>query len=56
MCMLGVEVCLVESGSWMFKDVINEVIWDWINNFVDMYYIIGFVVGLYLYLDMVVCF
>lgn len=56
MCMLGVEVWFVNSGSKMLKDVINEVIWDWINNFEDIYYIIGLVVGLYLYLDMVVCF
>lgn len=40
-------------GLKMFKDVINEVFWDWVVNVDNIYYCFGIVVGLYLFLIMV---
>lgn len=40
-------------GIVIFKDVISEVICDWVINVEIIYYIFGFVVGLYFYLMLV---
>lgn len=53
MKLFGVIVVLVELGLCMLKDVLNEVMCDWVMNIESMFYIIGMVVGLYLYLMMV---
>lgn len=53
MWLMGVEVWLVEVGIGIFKDVILEVICDWVINVEIIYYILGFVVGFYFYLMMV---
>lgn len=53
MCLLGVEVREVNLGSVMFKDVVNEVLRDWVSSYKDMYYLLGIVVGLYFYFMMV---
>lgn len=53
MYLLGVEVREVNLGSVMFKDVVNEVLRDWVSSYKDMYYLLGIVVGLYFYFIMV---
>lgn len=53
MRLLGVEVREVNLGSVMFKDVVNEVLRDWVSSYKDMYYLLGIVVGLYFYFMMV---
>lgn len=53
MKLLGVEIVLVMVGVGILKDVMNEVLCDWVINVEDIYYLIGMVVGLYLYLEMV---
>jgi len=53
MRMLGAEVVPVHSGNKTLKDATNEAIRDWINHPVDTHYIIGSVVGLHPYPDMV---
>jgi len=53
MKMLGAKVIPATSGSKTLKDATNEAIRAWINNPVDIYYIIGSVVGFHPYPDMV---
>jgi len=53
MKMLGAKVVPATSGSKTLKDATNEAIRAWINNPVDIYYIIGSVVGFHPYPDMV---
>ncbi len=53
MKMLGATVIPATSGSKTLKDATNEAIRAWINNPVDVYYIIGSVVGFHPYPDMV---
>ncbi len=53
MKMLGAEVIPAISGSKTLKDATNEAIRAWINNPVEIYYIIGSVVGFHPYPDMV---
>lgn len=53
MRLLGVEVREVNLGSVMFKDVVNEVLRDWVSSYKDMYYLLGIAVGLYFYFIMV---
>jgi len=53
MKMLGAEVVPATSGSKTLKDATNEAIRAWINNPVEIYYIIGSVVGFHPYPDMV---
>ncbi|MCF6296474.1 MAG: tryptophan synthase subunit beta [Flavobacteriaceae bacterium] len=53
MKMLGATVVPAKSGSRTLKDATNEAIRAWINNPVDVYYIIGSVVGFHPYPDMV---
>ena len=53
MKMLGAKVVPAKSGSRTLKDATNEAIRAWINNPVDVYYIIGSVVGFHPYPDMV---
>ena len=53
MKMLGAKVAPATSGSKTLKDATNEAIRAWINNPVDIYYIIGSVVGFHPYPDMV---
>jgi len=51
--MLGATVVPATSGSKTLKDATNEAIRAWINNPVEIYYIIGSVVGFHPYPDMV---
>jgi len=53
MKLLGAKVVRVSSGSKTLKDATNEAIRQWINNPVDIHYIIGSVVGPHPYPDMV---
>lgn len=53
MRILGAEVIPAMSGSQTLKDATNEAIRYWINNPVDSHYIIGSVVGMHPYPDMV---
>ena len=53
MKMLGAKVVPATSGSKTLKDATNEAIRAWINNPVEIYYIIGSVVGFHPYPDMV---
>jgi len=53
MKMLGATVVPAKSGSRTLKDATNEAIRAWINNPVDVHYIIGSVVGFHPYPDMV---
>jgi tryptophan synthase beta subunit len=53
MKMLGATVVPAKSGSKTLKDATNEAIRAWINNPVDVHYIIGSVVGFHPYPDMV---
>lgn len=53
MKLLGAKVVGVSSGSKTLKDATNEAIRQWINNPVDIHYIIGSVVGPHPYPDMV---
>lgn len=53
MRMLGAKIVTVTSGSKTLKDATNEAIRQWINNPVDIHYIIGSVVGPHPYPDMV---
>lgn len=53
MRILGAEVIPALSGSQTLKDATNEAIRHWINNPVDSHYIIGSVVGMHPYPDMV---
>ncbi len=53
MKMLGAKVIPATSGSKTLKDATNEAIRAWINNPVEIYYIIGSVVGFHPYPDMV---
>jgi len=53
MRLLGTKVVPAKSGSKTLKDATNEAIREWINNPVDVHYIIGSVVGPHPYPDMV---
>jgi tryptophan synthase beta chain len=53
MKMLGAKVVPAKSGSRTLKDATNEAIRAWINNPVEIHYIIGSVVGFHPYPDMV---
>lgn len=53
MKMLGATVIPAKSGSRTLKDATNEAIRAWINNPIDVHYIIGSVVGFHPYPDMV---
>jgi tryptophan synthase beta chain len=53
MKLLGAEVRPVSSGSRTLKDAINEAIRDWVTNVADTYYLIGSVVGMHPYPQMV---
>ena len=53
MKMLGAEVVPATSGSKTLKDATNEAIRAWINDPVEIHYIIGSVVGFHPYPDMV---
>lgn len=53
MKLLGAKVIPVTSGSQTLKDATNEAIRQWINNPVEVHYIIGSVVGPHPYPDMV---
>ena len=53
MTMLGAEVVPATSGSKTLKDATNEAIRAWINDPVEIHYIIGSVVGFHPYPDMV---
>ena len=53
MKMLGAKVVAAKSGSKTLKDATNEAIRAWINDPVDVHYIIGSVVGFHPYPDMV---
>ncbi|MBC7486030.1 MAG: tryptophan synthase subunit beta [Cytophagaceae bacterium] len=53
MKMLGATVVPANSGSKTLKDATNEAMRHWINNPVDMHYIIGSVVGPHPYPDLV---
>ena len=53
MKMLGAKVMPATSGSKTLKDATNEAIRAWINDPVDIHYIIGSVVGFHPYPDMV---
>ena len=53
MKMLGAEVIPATSGSKTLKDATNEAIRAWINDPVEIHYIIGSVVGFHPYPDMV---
>lgn len=53
MCLFGVEVVLVIFGCGMLKDVMNDVLCDWVINVENIFYCIGIVVGLYFYFVMV---
>lgn len=53
MKMLGATVVPATSGSKTLKDATNEAIRAWINDPVDIHYIIGSVVGFHPYPDMV---
>ena len=53
MKMLGAKVVAAKSGSRTLKDATNEAIRAWINDPVDIHYIIGSVVGFHPYPDMV---
>ena len=53
MKMLGAKVIAATSGSKTLKDATNEAIRAWINNPVEIHYIIGSVVGFHPYPDMV---
>lgn len=53
MKMLGATVVAATSGSKTLKDATNEAIRAWINDPVDIHYIIGSVVGFHPYPDMV---
>ncbi len=53
MKMLGAQVVPATSGSKTLKDATNEAIRAWINDPVEIHYIIGSVVGFHPYPDMV---
>jgi len=53
MKMLGARVVAATSGSKTLKDATNEAIRAWINDPVEIHYIIGSVVGFHPYPDMV---
>lgn len=53
MKMLGAKVVPAKSGSRTLKDATNEAIRAWINDPVEIHYIIGSVVGFHPYPDMV---
>lgn len=53
MKMLGARVVAAKSGSKTLKDATNEAIRAWINDPVEIHYIIGSVVGFHPYPDMV---
>ena len=53
MKMLGAEVVPATSGSKTLKDATNEAMRAWINDPVEIHYIIGSVVGFHPYPDMV---
>lgn len=53
MKLMGVEVIFVIVGFGILKDVVNEVLCDWLVNYKDVYYLFGIVVGFYLFLIMV---
>ena len=53
MKMLGAKVVSATSGSKTLKDATNEAIRAWINDPVEIHYIIGSVVGFHPYPDMV---
>jgi tryptophan synthase beta chain len=53
MNLLGAEVRPVTSGSATLKDATNEALRDWVTNVEDTYYLIGSVVGMHPYPEMV---
>jgi tryptophan synthase beta chain len=53
MNLLGAEVRPVTSGSSTLKDATNEALRDWVTNVEDTYYLIGSVVGMHPYPQMV---
>src|SRR6201994_1827662 len=53
MHLLGAEVRPVTSGSATLKDATNEALRDWVTNVHDTYYLIGSVVGMHPYPQMV---
>jgi tryptophan synthase beta chain len=53
MNLLGAEVRPVTSGSATLKDATNEALRDWVTNVHDTYYLIGSVVGMHPYPEMV---
>ena len=53
MNLLGAEVRPVTSGSATLKDATNEALRDWVTNVEDTYYLIGSVVGMHPYPQMV---
>src|SRR5471032_310258 len=53
MNLLGAEVRPVTSGSATLKDATNEALRDWVTNVEDNYYLIGSVVGMHPYPEMV---
>jgi tryptophan synthase beta chain len=53
MNLLGAEVRPVTSGSATLKDATNEALRDWVTNVHDTYYLIGSVVGMHPYPQMV---
>src|SRR5213592_888844 len=53
MNLLGAEVRPVTSGAHTLKDAMNEALRDWVTNVHDTFYIIGSVVGMHPYPEMV---
>lgn len=51
--MFGSKVRVVNKGSKILKDVINEVMCDWSEMFEYIFYFFGIVVGFYLFLIIV---
>lgn len=49
----GIEVVFVLNGVRILNDVVIEVIRYWVVNVEDIFYVLGIVVGFYLYLIMV---
>ena len=45
MRLLGAEIKIVESGSQVLKDAVNEALRDWVANFHHTYYLLGSTVG-----------
>jgi len=45
MRLLGAEIKVVETGSQVLKDAVNEALRDWVANFHHTYYLLGSTVG-----------